>query len=68
MHFGDYVDQTAPEDFAELNTIMRQRGRDDAIGSVPRNKIPELRAAEMNTYRDAPGARGTFPVVCISAD
>jgi hypothetical protein len=63
MHFGDYVDQTAPEDFAGLNTIMRQRSRDDAIGSVPPNKIPELQSAEMNAYRDASGAKGTFPVV-----
>jgi hypothetical protein len=63
MHFGDYVDQTAPEDFAELNTIMRQRNRDDAAGSVPVSEIRALRSAEMNAYRDAPWAKGTFPAV-----
>jgi len=63
MHFGDYVDQSAQEDFRELNTIMRQRNRDDAVSSVPRNEIPELQSAEMDAYRDAPWARGSFPAI-----
>ena len=63
MHFGDYVDQSAPGNFAVLNTIMRQRSRDDAAGSVPAAEIPNLRAAEMNAYRDAAWAEGTFPIV-----
>lgn len=63
MHFGDYVDQSAPQEFTEINAIMRQRGRDDAVGSVPRSEIPELRSAEMNAYRDAPWAKGSFPVI-----
>lgn len=63
MHFGDYVDQSAPEDFAELNTIMRQRSRDDAVGSVPRNEIRELQSAETDAYRDAPWATARFPVI-----
>jgi len=63
MQFGDYVDQSAPEAFAELNTIMRQRSRDDAVAAVPRNEIPELQSAEVNAYRDAPWAKGAFPMV-----
>jgi pimeloyl-ACP methyl ester carboxylesterase len=63
MHFGDYVDQTAPEDFAELNIIMRQRSRDDANGAVTRNEISGLQSAEMNAYRDAQAEKGAFPLV-----
>lgn len=63
MHFGDYVDQNAPQDFGELNNIMRQRSRDDASGSVPSAEIPALRSAEMNAYPDVPPAKGTFPAV-----
>src|SRR6202034_530645 len=67
MRFGDYVDQSAPGDFAELNTIMRQRSSDDALDSVPRNALPELQAAEMNAYRNAPWAKGVFPTaLCFS--
>src|SRR6202034_3206437 len=29
MLFSDYVDQSAPKDFAELNTVMKQRSQDD---------------------------------------
>ena len=63
MHLGDYVDQSAPEEFAEINAVMKQRSRDDAVGSVPRNEIPELQSAEMNAYRNAASAKGSFPVV-----
>ncbi|HEY4766753.1 MAG TPA: hypothetical protein VIH75_23980 [Candidatus Sulfotelmatobacter sp.] len=63
MRFGDYVDQSAPEGFAALNTIMRQRSRDDAAGSVPSAEIPALRSAQMNAYRGAPSEKGIFPVV-----
>ena len=63
MYFGDYVDQTAPEDFAELNAIIRQRSHDDALSSVPQNALPELQAAKMNAYRNAPCAKGAFPTV-----
>jgi Chlorophyllase len=67
MHFADYIDQSAPEDFADLNTIMRQRSRDDALGSVPRNEISQLQSLEMNAYRDAQWAKGTFPLVLYFA-
>ena len=63
MRFVDYVDQSAPDAFWKLNDIMRQRNRDDATASVPRSEIPALQMAEMNAYRDAPSARGRFPVV-----
>jgi len=63
MTFADYVDQTAPEGFAELNRIMKQRSRDDSGGSVPRSDIPALQALEMNAYRNAQPATGRFPVV-----
>lgn len=63
MHFGDYVDQNAPENFGALNNIMRQRSRDDAPGAVPSAELPSLRSAEMNAYRDAPSAKGAFPAV-----
>ena len=63
MSFADYVDQSAPDAFGKLNQIMRQRNRDDAMGSVPRGEIPALQKAEMNAYRDAPSAPGRFPVV-----
>jgi pimeloyl-ACP methyl ester carboxylesterase len=63
MRFGDYVDQSAPEDFAALNTIMKQRSRDDAASSVPSAEIPALRSAQMNAYRDALSEKGIFPVV-----
>ena len=63
MRFGDYLNQSAPEDFAALNTIIRQRSRDDAAGSVPSAEIPALRSAEMSAYRDAPSQKGIFPVV-----
>ena len=63
MRFGDYVDQGAPEDFAELNALMEQRSRDDAAGSVPRNEIPALQSAEMDAHRDASPAKERFPVV-----
>jgi len=63
MHFGDYVDQSTPGDFTELSSIMRQRSRDDAVGSVPRNELPQLQSSEVNAYRDAPWAKGIFPAV-----
>lgn len=63
MHFDDYVDQSAPQDFGDLNTIMRQRSRDDAVDAVPRNETPELRSVEVNAYRDALWAKGSFPVI-----
>jgi pimeloyl-ACP methyl ester carboxylesterase len=63
MAFADYVDQTAPDAFGKLNEIMRQRNRDDAMGSVPRGEIPLLQSAEMNAHRDAPSAPGRFPAV-----
>ena len=63
MRFVDYVDQGAPQEFAELNAIMKQRSRDDASSSVPRDEIPRLESAEMNAYRNAPSAKGNFPVV-----
>jgi pimeloyl-ACP methyl ester carboxylesterase len=63
MHFADYVDQSAPHEYADLNTIMKQRSREDTANSAPREEIPRLQSAEMNSYRDAPWANGTFPVV-----
>jgi hypothetical protein len=45
MAFADYVDQTAPDAFGKLNETMRQRNRDDAMGSVPRCEIPALQSA-----------------------
>jgi hypothetical protein len=63
MNFGDYVNQSAPEAFVELNNVMKQRSRDDAIGSVPHSEIPSLQSAEMNAYRDARLGSGRFPVV-----
>lgn len=63
MHFADYVDQSAPQEFAGLNAIMKQRSRDDAAGSAPHEEIPKLQSVEMNSYRDAPWAKGSFPVV-----
>ncbi len=63
MSFGGYVDQSAPESFEKLNSVMKQRNRDDAIGSVPRGEIPSLQSAEMNAYRDAASVQGRFPAV-----
>lgn len=63
MRFSDYVNQSAPEDFAEFNTVMKQRSQDDAAGSVPRAEIPALQSAEMNAHRDTSTANGRFPVV-----
>jgi hypothetical protein len=63
MTFGDYVDQSAPESFTQLNSVMKQRSRDDAFDSVPRSEISALQALEMNAYRNAPPAVGRFPVV-----
>jgi hypothetical protein len=63
MRFADYVARSAPEDFAELNAIMKQRSRDDVTDSVPRDEIPELRSAAMNAYQDAKPTKGRFPVV-----
>ncbi len=63
MSFGDYVNQSAPEAFLKLNSVMKQRSRDDAIGSVPHSEIPSLQSAEMNAYRDARLVPGRFPVV-----
>ena len=63
MRFADYVDQSAPENFATLNNVMKQRNRDDASGSVPRSDIPKLQTSEMNAYRDAQPYAGRFPTV-----
>ncbi len=63
MTFADYVDQGAPERFTELNSIMKQRSRDDAAGSVSRSDISALQALRMNAYQDAPPATDRFPVV-----
>jgi len=63
MHFVDYVDQRAPEEFAELNAVMKQRSRDDASSAVPRDEIQQLQSADMNAYRDVPWAKGNFPVI-----
>jgi hypothetical protein len=66
MPFADYVDQGAPERFAELNSFMKQRNRDDAVGSVPRGEISALQALEMNAYWNAQPVVGHFPVVLFS--
>ncbi len=63
MRFADYVDQSAPEKFATLNSVMKQRNRDDAAGSVPHSEIPQLLTIELNAYRDAQPAAGRFPAV-----
>ncbi|WP_188552572.1 hypothetical protein [Edaphobacter dinghuensis] len=63
MAFDDYVDQTAPAQFAAFNDIMRQRNRDDAIDSVPRDRITDLQKMQMFARRDAQPAPGRFPVV-----
>lgn len=63
MTFADYVDQTSPDQFSQFNGIMRQRNRDDAVGSVPRDHIADLQKMEMFAQRDAQPAPGRFPVV-----
>jgi dienelactone hydrolase len=63
MRFADYEEQSAPEKFATINSVMKQRSRDDAAGSVPHSKISELLTIELNAYRDAQPVAGRFPVV-----
>lgn len=63
MRFEDYVNQSAPEAFAALNSVMKQRTRDDAIGAVPRDEIPSLQSAEMNAFREAVPVDGRFPMI-----
>lgn len=63
MTFADYVDQIAPDEFSQFNDIMRQRNRDDAIGSVSRDHIADLQRMEMLGRRDAQPSPGHFPVV-----
>jgi len=63
MRFDDYVDQSAPDGFLQFNNVMRQRNREDAAASVPREEIPALQATGMEAHRDAPAVHGQFPVV-----
>jgi hypothetical protein len=63
VRLEDYVNQSAPEAFATLNSVMKQRTRDDAIGAVPRGEIPSLQSAEMNAFREAVPAEGRFPMI-----
>jgi len=67
MTFANYVDQSAPQNFAQLNSIMKQRSRDDAAGSVPRSELSALQSLTMNAYRNAQPAVGRFPVVLYFA-
>ena len=67
MTFADYVDQSAPQNFTQLNGIMKQRSRDDAASSVPRSELSALQSLTMNAYRNAQPAAGRFPVVLYFA-
>jgi acetyl esterase/lipase len=67
MVFADYVDQSAPAGFAQLNSIMKQRSRDDAASAVPRSQLSALQSLQMNAYRNARPATGRFPVVLYFA-
>jgi hypothetical protein len=63
MTLADYVNQVAPDRFSQFNGVMRQRSRDDAIESVPRDRIPDLQKMEMFARRDVQPAPGQFPVM-----
>jgi pimeloyl-ACP methyl ester carboxylesterase len=63
MRFADYVDQSSAETFENLNSVMKQRNRGDAAGSIPRAELPSLQSAELNACRDAPLVRRRFPAV-----
>jgi len=67
MTFADYVDQSAPQNFTQLNGIMKQRSRGDAVGSVPHSELSTLQSLTMNAYRNAQPAAGRFPVVLYFA-
>jgi hypothetical protein len=67
MTFADYVDQSAPARFAQLNSIMKQRSRDDASTAVPRGELAALQSLQMNAYRNVRPAAGRFPVVLYFA-
>ncbi|MGB6429632.1 MAG: hypothetical protein WBF06_03535 [Candidatus Acidiferrales bacterium] len=63
MHFGDYVDQLSPEAFSEFDSIMRDRNRQDVVGSVSHDQLAALQATPMNAFGAAPPAEGRFPAV-----
>jgi pimeloyl-ACP methyl ester carboxylesterase len=63
MTFDNYVSQVAPDQFSQFNGVMRQRSRDDAIGSISHDRIPDLQKMEMFAHRDVQPAPGRFPVV-----
>ena len=63
MNFVDYVNQSASDQFSQFNSIMRQRNRDDAVGSVSRDNIPDMQKMEMFARRGVQPAPGRFPVV-----
>lgn len=67
MTFADYVNQSAPARFAQINSIMKQRSRDDAASAVPRNELSGLQSLPMNAYENAQPAAGRFPVVLYFA-
>jgi pimeloyl-ACP methyl ester carboxylesterase len=63
MTFADYVNQAAPDQFSQFNGIMRERNRDDAVGSVSRDHIPDLQKMQMFARSDVQPAPGPFPAV-----
>jgi hypothetical protein len=68
MRFADYVDQSAPEKFAMLNSVMKLRSRDDAVGSVPRSEIGlgQLRVRFLVTDDNSSGTVAAFEVTAAA--
>ena len=62
MRYADYVDQTAPQGFSKFNGIMKERNRQNAADSVPKNQLTALQTTPMNAYMDALPAKGSFPL------
>jgi alpha-beta hydrolase superfamily lysophospholipase len=64
MTLGTYIDQAAPPaPSALLDSIMRQRNRENWENAVPPAQLPALRSIPMNAWAGAQHAAGRFPAV-----
>jgi hypothetical protein len=61
MRFGDYGDQNSPQAFSRSNALMKERNQRNVEDSIPSDRVPALKATQMNAYPNAPASIHNHP-------
>jgi dienelactone hydrolase len=62
---GDLTRGPAPAEFADFGRRLEQRAHDELISMVQPTQVADLLGLSMFAVRDAPAARGRFPLMLI---